>query len=515
MAQWNDQLNDEVLVDGSVPINGINNTLPPNAIDPKLASKAINRLTAMDNLNRPRPGTIARMLAQGASMDSIHHLGVGQFLYNHASSWGIYDSRSNVNAVASGGPAWASGDQIYSALCDKVLYFTRGGNLYKYDTVAKTFGTNPIPSQYPTAAYPIWASNRLIYAYQNNLLVSDILDPEVWDVTNQSVTLDPITTDLITGQCVWQNQTVAVFRNGSTWIIATGPNLNVVDWEVNRASATIGCCCHGTIVQCGVEVFFLSETGRGVFALSQMPTSDQMGVWLPISAPIKMYMDRINWAAIKNARATFWNDLYMLSVPIDGSLFNNFIFIYSVTLNTWQGRWCFDIFNSDYGFRDSARDRTNPDATLLLVGTLDGVVSEFTYPTDRRYYDTDLNSVQNPVDSLLTTRSFTFSESLNQIQPHSAKLQFLESEEDVTITVIVDRTIEPITTVSATSGALLQLTIPGLPFDLDLTGFYYCPLSLLSIGICNELQIQIEGDGNWTIFQVKVAAWEAAPMMTI
>ena len=513
MPLWNDQLSDEPLIDASVPINGVNNALPPSAISQNLASDQINRLSALDNLNRPRPGTIARMQTSGG-FDSIHHLGSGVFLYNNANQWGKYDSRSQVNTGGlAGGPAFSAGDQVYSALCDQVLYFSRGLTLYKYTPASGTFGTNPIPSQWPNASYPLWAFSRLIYANGNTLVVSDILDPEVWDPISQELTLDPIAADLITGQCVWQYQSLAVFRNGSTWIVETGPGLAVVDWQLNRASGTVGCCSHGTIVQCGVDVFFLSETGRGVYALSQMPTSNQMGVWMPISVPVKQYIDRINWSAVGNARATYWNDLYILSVPLDDATYNNFILAYSISLQSWQGLWCFDILDSDHGFRDSARDRTNPDKTLLLVGTLDGIVSEFSYPTDRRYYDTDLSNNQNPIQSSLTSRSYTFGEDIYQIQPYAGRLQFLDSEENVDITVVVDRTIEPLTLNSPTSGALLQLTIAELPFDLDKTGYYYLPISLLSIGFCSELQFELVGSGNWTLFQIKLAAFETAPLL--
>jgi hypothetical protein len=516
---WNDQLNDEVMVDGSVPINGINNTLPPSAIDKNLSADQTNRLSAFDSLNRPRPGTIARMQTAGG-FDSIHHVGSGKFLYNAASQWGLYDSRSQVNTGGlTGAPAFSTGDQIYSALCDQVLYFSRGATLYTYTPATGVFGTNTLPSAWPTASYPIWAFERLIYVYQNTLVCSDILDPTTFDTITGEVTLDPIASDLITGQCMWQNQTIAVFRHGSTWIIVTGPNLDVPNWEVNRASATVGCCAHGTIVQCGVEVYFLSETGRGVYALSQMPTSNQTGVWTPISIPVKKYIDRINWSAVACARATYWNDLYILSVPLDGASYNNFMLVYSVTLNTWQGQWCFDILGGDYGFRDSARDRTNPDKTILLVGTLDGIASEFSYPIDQRYYDTDLANNQDPIASSLISRSYTFTDytfpNFNQLQPYSAKLQFLESEENVDVTMVIDRTIEPLTLNSPTSGSLLQLTIPALPFDLDVTGYYNLPISLMSIGVCTELQIEVTGEGNWTLFQIKVAAWQTAPLLAI
>jgi hypothetical protein len=520
--QWNQNLDDEVLVDGSVPLSGVDTTHPPNSIANNLSASSTNRLCAMDNLNRPRPGVIARMEAAGGNFDSISHLGSGRFLYNNGPNWGIYDSRSQVNTDISGGPVFANGDEIYSALCDTVLYFTRGGSLWKYDPSVPGFGTNPIPSQWPTALYPIWAFSQLIYANKNTLVVSDILNPESWHPATQEITLDPIATDEITGVIVWQFQTLVVFRNGSTWVVQTGPNLDVPDWELNKASSTIGCCTHGTIVQCGVDVFFLSETGRGVYALSQMPTSNQLGVWTPISAPIKYDIDRINWAAIGCARATYWNDLYLLSVPLDGATYNNYILAFSVTLGTWQGNWCIDIAGADHGFRDSARDRTNPDETVLLIGTTDGAVSEFTYPPDRRYYDTDINGVQTPIESTLVTRSFTFQTDvqtqytgtggMNKIQPHSVRFQFLESEVDVTVTAITDRANQPFIFDTPTSGSLLTLPIAQLPFDLDVIGYYWAPISLMSIGVCGELQLQLDGDGDWDLFQIKASAWEAAPM---
>lgn len=517
MPQYNQNLDDEVLQDGSMPISGVNNAQPPSEIDKSLAELADNRLAEPDGLNRPRPGVIQRVKTP-LSFDSIHHVGNGKFLWNDAADWFSYDSRLQANVPLTGGPVWAHGDQIYSALCDQVLYLSRGGSLWKYTSATGLFAQVVTPYPFDlNVLYPTWAFARLIVALANNLYVSNILDPEVWNPVLQSVTLDPIASDMITGMVIWQRQTLAVFRNGSTWIIETGPNLDVVDWEINRASATVGCCAHGTVVQCGVDVFFLSETGRGVYALSQVPTSDQMGVWTPISQPIKRYINRINWQFIANARATYWNDLYILSVPIDDSPFNNAIFAYSVTLNAWQGVWNFD-FDGDgvgYGFRDSARDRTNVNSTLLLYGTIDGFISEQSYPTNRQYWELDLNSVPIPMNSRLRTRSFTFGETINRFQPNSALVQFLESADPVDITLIADRTID-ITKVNTPTGQSgLTLPISGFPFDLVEQGYYNRPMALAHFGICNEVQLEFEGEGNWSLSQIKLTAYEAAPLTLV
>ena len=516
MPLYNAQLDDEPMTDGSNP-SGVNNALPPSQIGATLAQEADNRLAEPDSLNRPRPG-VSQRVKTPVSFDSIHHVGNGKFIWNDASSWFLYDSRAQTNTATAGGPAWAHGDQIYSALCDQVLYFSRGGTLWKYTPATNLFAAVTTPAPFDTVVkYPTWAFARLVVAMTNNLYVSNILSPEVWNPVLQSVTLDPVASDEITGLVIWQRQTLAVFRNGSTWIIETGPNLDVVDWEINRASATVGCCSHGTVVQCGVDVFFLSETGRGVYALSQVPTSDQMGVWQPISQPIKRYIDRINWAQADQARATYWNDLYILSVPVDDSIFNNAIFAYSVTLNAWQGVWYFD-FNQDgvgYGFRDSARDRTNPSHTLLLYGTIDGFISEQTYPVDRQYYDRDTTGMPIPILSRLLSRSFTFNQTTNRIQPYNALIQFLESHDPVDVTVIADRTVKLVDYSSPTGQQGLTLPIPGFPFSLTEQGYYNLPLGLNFLGVCNELQLEFSGTGNWSLAQMKVNAFDAAAELAI
>src|SRR4029077_11165750 len=121
MPQYNTSLDDDVLLDGSVPIAGVNNAKPPSAIDPTLAADAENRLATLDGLNRPRPGII-RLQKPGTSFDSIHHLGAGLFLYNDAGAWWEYDSRAKVNRALTGGPNFAHGTNVYSALSDNKLY---------------------------------------------------------------------------------------------------------------------------------------------------------------------------------------------------------------------------------------------------------------------------------------------------------------------------------------------------------------------------------------------------------
>src|SRR5260370_4638094 len=99
----------------------------------------------------------------------------------------------------------------------------------------------------------------------------------------------------------------------------------------------------------------------------------------------------------------------MLAVQLDGATYNNFILLYSVTLNAWQGTWCWDINGVDTAIRDFARDRTNQDETLLIVGTIDGIISQVTYPVQKQYFDQNIDGTQIPYFSSMINRALTFS----------------------------------------------------------------------------------------------------------
>src|SRR5262245_10903468 len=132
MPLFQDNLDDEVLVDDSVPLSGVNNSLPPSVIDKQVAADAQNRLSQLDGLNRPRPGIIRLAQDAGAALDSVHHIGSGVFLANNAGSWHSWNNRTSVWTVLSGGPAYAAGAQVYSGLANTVLYFSIGSTLNKY-----------------------------------------------------------------------------------------------------------------------------------------------------------------------------------------------------------------------------------------------------------------------------------------------------------------------------------------------------------------------------------------------
>jgi hypothetical protein len=506
-------LDDELIFDRTIPLNGVNDASPPAEIDQSLAAAATDRLSGRDGLNRPRPGLTYRAQSSDAtnSWDWSIHMSGGLYLCVSGGTWYTWDSRGRILTKLTGGPAYPAGSVISGAMCTDTVYMCAGGAMSKYKPGTGTgtgFGTvSTLPTQYPNAAYILWGCGpRLCYVPPNSnvIVCSNILDPEVYDPTLQNViTLDPVTSDVITGLAIWQDQSLIVFRNGAACQIGSGIQTPIVDWSFNWISRHTGALSHQTIQQAGMDVYFLSETGRGVYSVSQMPASDQLGVQAPLSLPIANTIKRINWTVARtSARAMVWADTYLLAVPLDNAPANNAILVYSIALQSWQGTW-----ETEFGLKTFSKDPTNPAQTNLLVGMANGILAEWTYPQQRQYYDLRLDLTQRRYSSSLVTRSFTFGEDFNQVGPYNAQFTFLESEDEVTITAVLDREPSAIETVATTGPPQTNLTIPALPFDLSGIGYVVQSIALQKVGLCNELQFDMEGTGNWTLAKIYCSAF--------
>jgi hypothetical protein len=507
------QLDDQLQFDKCIPITGINNSLPPAEIGATEVADACDRLSSRDGLNRPRPGIKKHKKAPDAasSWDWSIHMKDGVFLcVSGGTHWYEWDSRAKTLTAKAGGPLYASGDFITGVMATDTVYVTNGTGMAKYKpgTGAGTgFGTVSLPAQYPNAAYIAWGCGPRLYYVppKSNIIVcSDLLDPEVFDPILNLIQLDPVTSDWITGIAIWQEQKLIVGRNGATYEVGSGIQTPISQWTISPISRVIGPINHQTMAQAGLDIYFLSETGRGVYAVSQMPTSEQVGIHAPISLPVQRYTQRINWtAATLQARAICWAELFLLAVPLDESQTNNAILVYSIAMGSWQGIW-----EPDSPVRTFSRDPTPESATYLLAGRLDGTLAEWTYPQDRQYYDLELDGLTATFyHSDVITRAFIFGEEFNALSPYNAQFTFLESEDPVTITAIIDRQLSSIRKVETTSRGTVNLPIAGLPFDLGGTGYKIAAIALAKVGLCHELQFKMEGTGNWTLAKILVSAF--------
>jgi hypothetical protein len=193
----------------------------------------------------------------------------------------------------------------------------------------------------------------------DTLYFSDILDGESWDPAG-SVRIGG-DGDPITGLFSWFGFRLLVLKERSIWYVDANPSQDPADWEIGLVSGNIGCVSHRSIVGVGADVLFLSRDG--VRSLAQIQAGTQTDVGLPISAPIKDIVSKINRSKLHLCDAVSWNNRYLLAVPLSdfedlltedqlpiltesdqeiltGSAnANNCVLVYHLLAKAWIGYW--------------------------------------------------------------------------------------------------------------------------------------------------------------------------------
>jgi len=239
------------------------------------------------------------------------------------------------------------------------VFISRGFNKrpLKWDTATSIIA---LPSsstsghEFPNSSALMYYGNRIVslgmYHSETNtdrqydtVSIGNYLDWTHWDIAD-AYTINNGGNDQIMGISPWTLNEFLVFMRNSIFYVfvgneryATGAPLSDTSY-VKTLATDIGCSARKSVVQAGGGVFFLSD--NGVYYLQPQPSSAESMKLLtmadPISAPIDDIIQRINRNYAHRSVATYWNNRYYLSVPLDDSIVNNTILVYNFILKNWE-----------------------------------------------------------------------------------------------------------------------------------------------------------------------------------
>jgi hypothetical protein len=127
----------------------------------------------------------------------------------------------------------------------------------------------------------------------------------------------------------------------------------------------VGCVARKSIVQVGNQVIFLSD--NGVYGIQFLDEYNLRGTETPLSEPINETIKRINKDAWENSVATYFDNRYFISVPLNyfnaaGELVkptsNNAILVYNFLTKQWESV-------------DQVNDANFHSTNLIVVGNGD------------------------------------------------------------------------------------------------------------------------------------------------
>ncbi len=417
--------------------------------------------------------------------------------------------------------------RVYTAqVADKLFYTSHNGNdrigQVEWDTSSSAFVVTEFPAS-GTPAAPInskyiVSNNFRAFAYQpsdDQIYVSDILahagKTTPFPVGNAfKVGLG----DPVTGLASWVGFNVVVFCKNSCYVVDTAPvpatsgatTPAASTFKIRTISASTGCVSHGSIAQVGEDLFFLSRTGvRSIRrTMEENMVASDVGV---ISYPIQDVIDEINWAAVENATAVFWNNRYLLSVPTGTSTVNNTTLCYNTNTQSWTGVWQGTVeessgtpastinpyqfvvtqFSGGKPYLISLDKVGNPLQFRDFVEDINLVDTDFQDKTTTTFVDTGWQAV---------TRAFTFNEQVTTKDGEFAEFEFDRSNAVIDIGIILDgaeQTDNLADDLDTGTGELrLSFTLPSTLGSGKLNRFRY---SMTQYPEFRELQFKFQQSG--------------------
>jgi len=221
--------------------------------------------------------------------------------------------------------------------------------------------TNTSP---PLSDVGLYYRNRFWVLDANNLYWSDAYDEDYSGAFDRATNYYRIPVGTRRALVGLREEGIIVFGSDQIWGInpsvtpaATDQPLKILDY---------GCVNGRTVCQVGDDIFFLASDGvRGLFRSQQDKL--QSGASYPISYPLKEEFESLSWAYISKACAVYFDNKYFISVPVDGSTYNNEVWVYYPASQGW-------MVISGWNVAAWAKMRVSGEERLYAIDSVDGKV---------------------------------------------------------------------------------------------------------------------------------------------
>ena len=191
----------------------------------------------------------------------------------------------------------------------------------------------------------VWAPDG-----RDSVMVSDVLDPDLFDPFFSSFRANQGSSDYIVGIHPWVEGQALVFLRNSIWLAALndfsstdGSNFEV-DAPVSKLTLLtdeVGCVARKSIQTAGQFVYFLSDSG--VYRLDSRLDLKLRGDTRPLSDSIADQLEAVNQQYSSLAVGRWFNNRYWLAVPLAASERNNALLIYNALNEKWESKDIYDF----------------------------------------------------------------------------------------------------------------------------------------------------------------------------
>jgi hypothetical protein len=337
-------------------------------------------------------------------------------------------------------------------------------------TISDLADTNTSP---PKTTVMTFYRNRMWFLWQNGLYWSAALPTTYLAQCDRTTNVFGVTVGV--ERAVVGVRDMGLLCFGADEVYGINPSITPAATDLPEKILDIGCVAGNTVVQVADDVFFLSTDGvRGVFRSQQDKL--QMGQSFPLSFPLKTQYDTISWNYISKACATYFDNKYLLALPVNSSTYNNQVWVYYPAANSWAvidgwnvGAW--------------AKVKFSGEERLYYIDSSDDLVY-------RAFYGNNNNGTA--ITSTLISREEDCGQPLVYKDSGVVEIEAEAAGSGNTLTVSVSIDGGDFSTLGTLD--LASATAPVLPIDLPFT---------LSDSYIIRKKLHLDSFGRWRTLQFK------------
>ena len=319
-----------------------------------------------------------------------------------------------------------NGDRYQVATISTTVSFTFFANVDDFTATAVVLGSRQSVglgfTHMPCPPWAIYHQRRLWMPFQyissgtsgsptitdrnirDEIIASDILDADTYDQIENQFRIASGGADYVVSLQPFAEDNLLVLMRNSIHLI-TGISGDLEDTVVKEITREVGCIARKSVVQVGNQVFFLSD--NGVYSVDFGDLYNLRGSSLPISEAIDPLIQRINPDYAENSVATYNDNRYYISIPLDASTTNNAILVFNFLNQGWES---LDTIDQDgWNINNIIRAGSGGPNKLYAINSFGGI-----HILNERVDDVD-NIVLTPggttasyyIESELTTRQYT------------------------------------------------------------------------------------------------------------
>jgi hypothetical protein len=319
-----------------------------------------------------------------------------------------------------------NGDRYQVATISTTVSFTFFANVDDFTATAVVLGSRQSVglgfTHMPCPPWAVYHQRRLWMPFQyissgtsgsptitdrnirDEIIASDILDADTYDKIENQFRIASGGADYVVALQPFAEDNLLVLMRNSIHLI-TGISGDLEDTVVKEITREVGCIARKSVVQVGNQVFFLSD--NGVYSVDFGDLYNLRGSSLPISEAIDPLIQRINPDYAENCVATYNDNRYYISIPLDESTTNNAILVFNFLNQGWES---LDTIDQDgWNINNIIRAGSGGPNKLYAINSFGGI-----HILNERVDDVD-NIVLTPggstasyyIESELTTRQYT------------------------------------------------------------------------------------------------------------